>query len=92
MADRSSRHDRAPTYRWSRDGGEGVELFRPRVVPSTAGRVRHTVASGDRLDLLAARYLGDTHLYWRIVDANPALDADAPLEPGIVLEIPTRSP
>ncbi|MDB5028460.1 MAG: hypothetical protein JWO66_2149 [Candidatus Eremiobacteraeota bacterium] len=36
----------------------------------------HTVAQGDRLDVVAARYLGDPTLFWRICDANRAMRAD----------------
>ncbi|WP_232487716.1 LysM domain-containing protein [Burkholderia ubonensis] len=34
---------------------------------------RHTVAQGDRLDVLAAHYLGDPTLFWRLCDANRAM-------------------
>lgn len=34
----------------------------------------HIVRAGDRADLLAAHYLGDPELLWRIVDANSAAD------------------
>ena len=30
----------------------------------------HTVIQGDRVDNLAAQYLGDPELYWRLCDAN----------------------
>ncbi len=40
----------------------------------------HTVAQGDRLDNLAARYLGDAELYWRLCDANGALRPDELVE------------
>ena len=30
----------------------------------------HTRAAGDRLDLLAARYLQDATLFWKLCDAN----------------------
>jgi len=36
----------------------------------------HTVAQGDRVDNLAARYLGDPELYWRICDANGVIQPD----------------
>lgn len=36
----------------------------------------HTVAQGDRLDVVAARYLGDPTLFWRICDANRAMRPD----------------
>ena len=33
----------------------------------------HTVVQGDRLDNLAAQYLGDPTLFWRLSDANRAM-------------------
>lgn len=33
----------------------------------------HTVMEGDRIDNLAAQYLGDATQYWRIADANAAM-------------------
>ncbi|MGW1245219.1 hypothetical protein [Streptomyces bobili] len=59
----------------------------------TAGRplALHTVAEGDRLDLLAQRYLGDPLAYWLIADANAALDPDDLIDSrtvGTVLMIP----
>ena len=33
----------------------------------------HTVVQGDRLDNLAARYLGDPEQFWRLCDANAAM-------------------
>ena len=37
----------------------------------------HPRKQGDRLDLLAARYLKDPTLFWRLCDANDVLVADA---------------
>lgn len=59
----------------------------------TVGRplALHAVAEGDRLDLIAQRYLGDPLAYWLIADANPALDADELTDlrtVGAVLVIP----
>jgi hypothetical protein len=36
----------------------------------------HIVVDGDRLDLIAARYLGDPEQFWRICDANGAIRPD----------------
>lgn len=33
----------------------------------------HNVVEGDRIDNLAAAFLGDPELYWRICDANVAM-------------------
>ena len=40
----------------------------------------HVVVSGDRLDNLAARYLGDPEVYWLLCDANRALRTDELIE------------
>ena len=34
---------------------------------------QYSVVQGDRLDVLAARFLGDATLFWRICDANGAM-------------------
>ena len=50
--------------------------------------VFHTVAEGDRVDLIAYRYLGNAVLWWIICDYN---DIFFPLELklGMVLRIPS---
>ncbi|WP_077800241.1 LysM peptidoglycan-binding domain-containing protein [Streptomyces sp. JHA26] len=62
------------------DGLRQVRHLRVRrhVPGLTAGRplALHTVAEGDRLDLVAQRYLGDPLAYWLVADANAALDPD----------------
>jgi len=48
-----------------------------------------TVSQGDRLDLITARTLGDPEQYWRICDANEAMNPpDLTDEPGEVLRVP----
>lgn len=44
----------------------------------------HVVEAGDRIDNLAARYLGDPLQYWRICDANAAM------RPGELTAVPGR--
>jgi hypothetical protein len=56
---------------------ESVPYVLRRFVPQ--GRdiplaTRHLVLAGDRIDLLAAHYLGDAELHWRVADANLATD------------------
>jgi hypothetical protein len=36
----------------------------------------HTVIQGDRLDNITAQYLGDPEQFWRVADANNAMDAN----------------
>ena len=37
---------------------------------------QHTVTQGERLDNIAAQYLGDPALFWRLCDANNAMNPD----------------
>jgi hypothetical protein len=34
---------------------------------------RHTVVAGERLDHMAAQFLGDPTMFWRLCDANDAM-------------------
>jgi hypothetical protein len=57
------------------DGRPPVPYLGRRLVPrpQRLGSLgEHIVVEGDRLDLLAARYLGDPQLWWRIADGNVA--------------------
>ncbi|HZF09065.1 MAG TPA: hypothetical protein VFE33_09770 [Thermoanaerobaculia bacterium] len=52
--------------------------------------VEVTVIEGDRLDLITARTLSDPEQFWRIADANDAMDpTDLTNEPGSRLRIAT---
>ncbi len=46
-------------------------LIRPASEAATLAE--HSYSQGERLDTLAARYLGDPRLFWRICDANEIL-------------------
>ncbi|MES2639548.1 MAG: hypothetical protein V4850_08680 [Myxococcota bacterium] len=80
----SSRFDAHPTWR-AAVAGRQVELYAPRRAASlgTRGAAEadeagwHTVAAGERLDLIAQRWYGDPLQSWRILDAN---EAAAPTE------------
>lgn len=52
-----------------------------------------TVTQGDRLDVIAARTLGDAEQFWRVCDANQSLDPfDLTSELGSSLRIPIPQP
>jgi nucleoid-associated protein YgaU len=57
------------------DGTELVYLKRRFVPPPErlAPMADHVIVEGDRIDNIAARYLGDPEQYWRICDANRAM-------------------
>jgi hypothetical protein len=61
----------------------------PSLYPQTQN---YTVVAGDRLDNLAARFLGDPILFWMIADANGAqFPDDLTAVPGRVIQIPLVS-
>jgi len=71
-------------------GTEGDSLgTRPRIdtTPRYDDRF-HTVIEGDRIDLIAHRYLGDARLWWIVCDYND-LFFPLELEAGAVLRIPS---
>jgi len=79
MFEPTSRYYNIETVKITVGGDEGPRVIsykRRRFVPSgetmtTLGE--HTVSQGDRLDNLAARYVGDPEQFWRICDANDVL-------------------
>jgi hypothetical protein len=79
MFDQTSRYYNLSTTTLSMvDGGVSREIkyVQRRFIPSTDGMitaVEHLVVQGDRLDNIAARYIGDPTLFWKICDANEVL-------------------
>jgi hypothetical protein len=71
--------------------GETVAYLRRRFVPQPETFTTlqdHRVQEGERLDLIAARYLGDPEQYWKICDANAAMiPSDLTETPGRTLHI-----
>ncbi len=76
-------------------GGQAVTYLARRFVPQPgapnyATIAQHAVRQGDRLDLIAAKYLGDPLMFWLLCDANGAMRPDQLVEtPGRVLNITT---
>jgi len=64
----------------TRTGADGVPRrhLRRRFIPRpTAAEIgAHEVAEGDRVDRIAAARLGDPLAWWRLADANRAVDPD----------------
>jgi hypothetical protein len=96
----------APTNQSSRYYGAPVEtLLQPDDVPVAYLSRRilpqpeiytslqdYVVVEGDRLDNLAARFLGDPLLFWMICDANGATDPDELLaQVGRTIKIPVAA-
>lgn len=77
----TSRYSAIETASLEIDGGpEGafeIVYLKRRFLPpaeSFALLQEHTVEAGDRLDNITARYLGDPLQFWRICDANNAMN------------------
>ena len=80
MIDEHSRYYPSPDEQCELPDGRVVRYKRLRLLPQSdaapaAGAL--VVQVGDRLDSLAARYLGSGELYWRICDANDVVDPSA---------------
>ncbi|MDP9342033.1 MAG: LysM peptidoglycan-binding domain-containing protein [Actinomycetota bacterium] len=68
-----------------------VRYVRRRFLPAPGSSVAlasHTVVEGDRLDNITARYLGDPTQFWRMCDANAAMNPPDLLRAGVTLLVP----
>jgi len=71
-----SRYHGIPAVQLTQPDGTVIAYVKRRFVPppeNFALLQEHRVTDGDRLDNLAARYIGDPTQYWRICDANDAM-------------------
>lgn len=88
-----SRYYGSRTLSYVAPNGQTITYLVRRFVPAPgapnfATVARHTVRQGDRLDLIAAKYLGDPLMFWLICDANGAIRPNELVEtPGTVLNI-----
>lgn len=71
----SSRYAQLPTLAVPLPNGATALAIKLRRLPSTPG-TPYVVQQHDRLDLLAHDQLGDGTQFWRIADANSALEAN----------------
>jgi hypothetical protein len=92
MFDSTSRYYAIETATLTGPDGRSVAYKRRRLLPRGADLpllAEVTVAQGDRLDLVTARALGDPEQFWRVADANDAMDpAELTADPGRVLRVP----
>jgi hypothetical protein len=86
-----SRYAPLNTAVWQAPDGTRITYVERRICPQPDTLpllVNAPVRPGDRLDLLAARTLGDPLLFWRIADANAAMNPSALAVPGKLLRVP----
>lgn len=73
----NSRYAGMETLEWTRTDGLPVLYVKRRFVPqpeSFSTLQEHAVAEDDRLDNISAKYFADPQLYWRLCDANGAMN------------------
>jgi hypothetical protein len=88
----TSRYNGVATTTITLADGRTVSYLRRRVVPQPslfATLQSVTIQDGDRIDRVAAQYLGDPLAFWRLCDANGALQPeDLTANPGSTISIP----
>ncbi len=91
MFEPTSRYFALATATYALPDGRTVAYKRRRLLPR--GRdlpllVEVPVTEGDRLDLITARTLGDPEQFWRVCDANDAMNPVELVEMGRRLRVP----
>ncbi len=90
-----SRYYGFAVLQYTAPNGQVIPYLARRIVPQPgapnyATINQYTVRQGDRLDIIAAQYLGDPLMAWLICDANGAIcPHDLVATPGTVLAITT---
>jgi hypothetical protein len=92
MFDYTSRYYQLETDTITLPTGKTVAYKRRRFLPqgkSMQVLARVTVTQDDRLDVITARTLGESLHFWRVCDANDAMDPfELTSRPGRTLRIP----
>lgn len=73
----TSRYYTVDTAKMTTPDGKTIVYLRRRRMPQPevfATLQEHHVSEGDRLDNITAAYLGDPELFWRLCDANNAME------------------
>lgn len=88
----TSRYSGIETAVYETPEGRQIVYLRRRFLPPVANAVllaEHLVTEGERLDNITARTLGDPEQFWRVADANNAMQPEAlTAEIGRRLRIP----
>jgi hypothetical protein len=96
MFDHTSRYFQIETATYTVLGDRQISYKRRRFLPQGETLpllVELRTGRGDRLDLLAAKTIGDPLQYWRLADANNAMHPDdLTAEPDTSLRVPVPQP
>jgi hypothetical protein len=92
MFDHTSRYYGLDISTMQLTDGRSISYVRRRFLPQGADLpllAEVAVAQGERIDLVAYRTLGDPLAYWRVCDANDAMDPqELTAQPGRMLRVP----
>jgi nucleoid-associated protein YgaU len=92
MIDSTSRYAAIGNAHYVAPDGSRVIYKQRRFLPQRAsaqGAPTVTVRAGERLDTIAARALGDPLQFWRIADANGAMNPFDLTQAGATLVVPS---
>jgi hypothetical protein len=75
MFSTTSRYYDIETAKFVTSNGQQITYVRRRFLSIANPNIltTHTVAEGERLDNITARYLGDPEQFWQLCDANNAM-------------------
>lgn len=79
----TSRYYTVETRQLTTADGKTIVYLKRRRMPQPEEFVtlqEHRVVEGDRVDNITAKYLGDPEQFWRICDANNAMEPDEQTE------------
>ena len=92
MFEHTSRYDPIENAIYEAADGRHITYKRRRLLPQGEAMpvlAEVTVGASERLDLIAARTLGDAEHFWQVCDANNAMNPfDLTAQAGRVLRIP----
>ncbi len=75
----TSRYYNVETTALTTPDGEQTPYLRRRFLPQSSRFAllrEHVVLGGERLDCIAAQEIGDAEMFWRLCDANDAMQPD----------------
>jgi hypothetical protein len=85
----TSRYYAVQTARIERPDGKTVVYLKRRFLPSPdrfSLLQEHNITDSERLDNIAAQYLGDPEQFWRICDANNAMNPETLVRDPVTLK------
>jgi len=85
---KGSRYAKVPEQIGKDASGRTVRYKTTRFIPETPAISGHLVTNGERLDQIAWQHLRDAQRFWRVCDANRAMQPEDILEEAAVIKIP----